>query len=226
MVKSVRRGLPHWGEASTINGLKPGPPPYPTPMSDGEFLIRWTIRLALLCYGSVLVWRLLSLPRRAAVSRLEEQGFSTLWLTGALLLGAHLVAAFHYYHHWSHRHALEDTARQTEELLGVPFGAGIYFSYLFGLLWLADALWWQFFSESYRRIPGPWLLALHAYLFFIAFNGAVVFEGGVTRWGGLAGSLVFAVIAVWQFFRWNRARSATPRTAAGASACGKRAAAS
>jgi hypothetical protein len=88
---------------------------------------------------------------------------------------------------------LADTARQTRELLGWPFGAGIYFSYVFAALWLGDAMWWWVGRASYERRP-KWLsVATHAYIFFIIFNGAIVFETGITRPTGIVACTMLAI---------------------------------
>lgn len=88
----------------------------------------------------------------------------------------------------------ESTARETEQLIGMAFGEGFYFNYLFLLVWIADVLIWWLRPERYETRP-PWLkYGTHAYLFFIAFNGAVIFESGVTRIGGILAVVIFAVI--------------------------------
>ena len=97
-------------------------------MTLGEFLTIWTIRISLLCLACSLAARLV------AARENHRQIARVLWTAGCLLFIAHVVAAFQFYHHWSHAHALDDTARQTYELLGWAFGAGIYFSYLFLLV--------------------------------------------------------------------------------------------
>jgi hypothetical protein len=52
-------------------------------------------------------------------------------------------------------------------------------------LWTADVVWWWSRPESYANRPAAVAIALHGYLFFIAFNGAIIFEAGPTRWFGL-----------------------------------------
>ena len=81
--------------------------------------------------------------------------------------------------------------------MGFRFGEGIYFSYFFTLLWLADVAWMWFSPAGYQRrslaITGFGL----GYLAFIAFNGAVVFETHLTRWVGIPVSIALAILA-WQ----------------------------
>lgn len=156
-------------------------------MPVGPLLISWTVRIALLCYAVATV---ITLLQPATIHR--TQILRPLWTAGALLFVAHVTAAFHFEHHWSHAQAVQSTAIQTEQLIGIPFGQGLWFSYLFVLLWIADAAWsWIQPSKWLNRRPTI-TLALHAWLFFIAFNGAVVFEAGPTR---PAGILVTALLA-------------------------------
>jgi hypothetical protein len=164
----------------------------------GELLTRWTIRLALACYvlclAAVMVGTKNRTPRMAI-------GLRLVWTLGCGMFVAHVISAFAYYHHFSHRAAYDDTARQTQELLGFAFGGGIYFSYLFLAIWVADVAW-QWVSPASRPgwIDGP----LHAYMAFIAFNGAVVFEGGVSRWAGIAASVMLGGIVLWRLRRGSK----------------------
>jgi hypothetical protein len=94
--------------------------------------------------------------------------------------------AFHFFHYWSHAHALAHTRRVS----GV--GEGIYASYLFTALWAADAAYWWLDPKG-RAARSAWLgWALHCFMLFIAFNGTVIFESGPIRWVSLA---AFAALA-------------------------------
>ncbi len=160
-------------------------------MGQGSFLISATVRLALLCYAACVTLQLMNChgARWRSV-------FRGLWTTGALLFVAHVMAAFHFAHHWDHQAAIQSTAEQTKELIGWAFGEGLYFSYLFVLLWLADVVWYWVAPEAYESRSRRLSLLLHGYLFFIAFNGAVVFESGVTRPAGVLISVLFAVLSL------------------------------
>ncbi len=165
-------------------------------MSDalGPLLTRWTIRLALVCYVAYLggaLW-----PRTNPAGPWLKIG-RWIWTIGCGLFLCHVACAFGFYHGWSHIAAYEDTAKQTEQMLGVPFGGGIYFSYLFAAIWTLDVAW-RWLGEGSRP---RWLaIALHAYMFFIAANGAMVFEGGVTRWGGLLACVGLAAVSIKRFW--------------------------
>ena len=80
------------------------------------------------------------------------------------------------------------------------FGEGIYFSYLFLILWVLDVIAMWVWSAAKSSAPRPMVAAmqwiLHAYLFFIAFNGAIVFESGPTRWAGIAACLLLGGLAI------------------------------
>ncbi len=96
------------------------------------------------------------------------------WTLGFLFFVAHVVAAFHFHHHWSHASALAETARQTRDMIGLEFGAGLYFNHLFTIVWAMD-LAWIWFANAEVTLRYPWLrLTWIAYLIFIAFNGVAV----------------------------------------------------
>ena len=149
----------------------------------GPELIAWTVRLGILCFTAVLgVWA------AGCTGPAIDRYLRWVWTGGWFLFFFHMLAAFHFQHHWSHAHAVADTARQTLELIGWEFGGGVYFNYLFLLLWGADlVLWWQGKQSAdwYR----PLRRMLIGYLIFIAFNGVVVFKSGWLRWAGTAATL-------------------------------------
>lgn len=146
----------------------------------GILLTSWTIRLALACYALVLYGSL-----RWDCCQAWSVAARWLWTVGGILLLAHVACAFHFFHDWQHSRAAADTARQTAELIGWSFGGGVYFNYAFVLLWVVDASWWWAHPDSYARRSRLLAFAVQSYLFFIAINGAIVFEDGPTRWIGL-----------------------------------------
>ncbi len=87
--------------------------------------------------------------------------------------------AFHFYHRWSHADAVEHT-RQVS-----GFGAGIYFSHLFTLIWGADVMAWWAWPKWYAT-RSPWVgRTLHVFMTLIIFNATVVYESGPIRWAAL-----------------------------------------
>jgi hypothetical protein len=159
----------------------------------GETLTRNTVRLSLAWYaaGLCLMMRLSPSDWLGTSSLGKLARWCWTWAVVSFLV--HLAMAFHYYHHWSHADAFEHTRR----VGGI--GEGIYASYLFTWLWIADAIWWWIRPTQYAARP-PWInRALHAFMLFMVFNGMVVFENGFIRWAGL---FLFAVLsAVWLLSR-------------------------
>ncbi len=173
---------------------------------SGHELTIWTIRLALVCYVVFVAGNLAtatcSCTRWAAISR-------WIWTAGCGLFLAHALAAFAFHHHWSHASAWETTAAETDAMLGVRFGDGIYFSYFFLVLWVVDVvvMWWLAGRESQPMTAAKWLRSLiHAYLFFIAFNGAIVFENGPSRWGGIVACVLLTALAGRAAYNWATER--------------------
>jgi hypothetical protein len=155
----------------------------------GDARTRLTVRLALAYYALALGLMLfLSGPGWASLTargRLARAAWTAGWLTYLV----HLAMAFHYYHHWSHH----DAVRRTAAVSG--FGAGIYVSHLFTLVWTADVASWWLWPRWYAGRP-RWLDALlHGFMLVVVFNATVVFESGPTRWVGAAGFVVLAVLA-------------------------------
>lgn len=167
----------------------------------GAELIAWTVRLGMLCFVAVLAGWSYGTRGQPAESRMRM-----LWTVGWGLMLSHFLAAFHFQHDWSHAHAVAETVRQTRELFGWEFGGGVYFNYVFLVVWGWDvALWWrgQETASWYR----PLRRVLIGYLIFIAFNGVVVFKEGWLRWAGLAASA--AILGGWC---WRRVQESGCRT--------------
>lgn len=164
-------------------------------MSDfGHFLTAITIYTSLLSYLLALIcW----------VTKQTAGGYRWLWTAGCGLLWAHAACAFHFYLGWSHTMAVAETAAQTEAVLGWPFGQGIWFSYLLMLIWLVDVVWMWRFPEALSTRWSYVSFAVHAYAFFILFNGTVIFEEGIVRWAGVIGTLWAGRLA-WRYRRHKR----------------------
>jgi hypothetical protein len=152
----------------------------------------WTVRIALVLYVAALFSWLLGGRRWAPTTRL-------LWSSGLLFYLAHVAAAFHFVHGWSHERASAETARQTRELFGVDSGLGLWLNYAFTIVWIADVLWWWFDEDGYL-VRRPWIdVATQAFMAFMFLNGAVVFGHGLARWLGLAATVALSVL-------WLRSR--------------------
>jgi hypothetical protein len=165
------------------------------PEDTGDYLTRATVRVALACYAAALVLMLtLRRDEWAAVTgrgRLARWCWALAWVTYAV----HVGMAFHYYHHWSHA----DAVRHTREVSGV--GEGVYFSYLFSLLWGLDVAWWWLRPIAYAARPAWVDGLLHGFMAFIVFCGTVVYESGPIRW---AGCVLFAGLGLLLLARRQR----------------------
>jgi hypothetical protein len=117
------------------------------------------------------------------------------WTVGALAALVHVAAAFHVFHHWSHRSALVATAQQTGDLTGVFRGEGVFFNYAFLVVWLADTAWWWLSPSSHETRSRGVSTFIHGFLFFMFVNGAVVFADGWMRVIGIIA--VGAVSIAW-----------------------------
>ena len=158
-------------------------------MEAGEFLTKSAIWLAISCYGFGAAGQLVA--RQGEESRFVRWA----WTLGCGFFIAHVVAAFTFFHHWSHGAAYQETAEQTAEFSGVRWGGGLYLNYLFGLAWLADVVGWWVAPERHAR-RSPLLNAIwHGFAFFMVFNGAVVFGHGPVRWFGLL--ITGALAGLW-----------------------------
>jgi len=186
----------------------------------GVLLTKWTIRLALACYVAYLAGWLMAKCKHTAHGDRWPHIARAIWTLGCVLFVVHVACAFHFYHHWSHAAAWQTTAQETEQLLGVAFGDGIYFSYLFLILWVLDVAWLWLRTDRnevangtpsepatvdatavpqlpLRLIQTPsWRVLVHIFLLFIAFNGAIVFEHGPTRWAGIAACLTVGYLVM------------------------------
>jgi hypothetical protein len=159
-----------------------------TPAHAGDRLTRNTIRLSFAWYvvAACGMTRLASTDWKAR--SVAGRWVRWCWTWAAVCYFAHVIAAFHFFYHWSHRAAYEQTR------LTSGFGAGLYFSYLFTAVWAADVGWWWLRPASYAA-RSKWIgRGLYAFMAFMIFNGTVVYAAGLIR---LAGIFAFVAIAVF-----------------------------
>jgi hypothetical protein len=156
----------------------------------GDVVTRQTARVA------VLFWWL------AAALLLLEQRLLARWtwtLACAAYLG-HVATAFDKVHGWSHAAAV----RHVEAVSG--FGPGLFVSYAFSLLWVADVAWWWIDRPGYDHRPA-WLDRLvHGFMAFVVFNGTVVYESGFIRWAAAVLFVALGVLAIRRLIQMSGRR--------------------
>lgn len=157
----------------------------------GEHLSLWAIRLALLAMFAAFA---LQLRGVSEVSNLVR----SVWLCGAICAFLHSVGSLFTFHAGSHQEAFESTAKQTEELLGVAFGIGLYVNYVFVAVWFGDAALRWIRRDFYRSLPVWYRAVVYGFLGFIAVNGTIVFKAGWIR------LVALAAIAALGFLWWKR----------------------
>jgi hypothetical protein len=141
--------------------------------------------------GTLLAWLLL---RKAAR---DQVTIRSLWTLSFLLFVTHVVSSFHFVHHWSHHQAYIATAEETKRLLGVEFGGGVYFNYLFLLGW-AVHVWFSWRPAPQKNLVVRGLLhVILIYMLFIAFNGVVVFKSGWLRALGITATCAVTLAAAY-----------------------------
>jgi hypothetical protein len=113
---------------------------------------------------------------------------------------AHVVCAFAFFHEWSHRQAYAHTAAQTHDVVGWDWGGGLYFNYLFTVVWIADVTAWWCCDEPSGASTRPVQTAVHVFLAFMLFNATVVFGPWFWKWIGAAVGLFLMLL------RWHRRR--------------------
>src|SRR5262245_23715451 len=156
--------------------------PYDDPR---DVVTRQTARVA------VLFWWL------AAALLLLEQRLLARWtwtLACAAYLG-HVATAFDKVHGWSHAAAV----RHVEAMSG--FGSGLFVSYAFSVLWVADVAWWWVDRPGYDRrlVWLDWLV--HLFMAVVVFNGTVVYESGFIRWAGAVLFVALGALTVRRLIR-------------------------
>jgi len=142
----------------------------------GELLTLWSVRLAVACY-------VLRLGFDVSGSAAPRAGRAALWFwtVGCLLFTVHVVCAFHFYHGWSHAAAYEHTAQQTAAVVGIDWGGGLYFNYLFAGVWMLDvAAWWRFGDLHLNQRGLFW--SVQVLFAFTFINATAIFGPPFWKW--------------------------------------------
>ncbi len=158
-------------------------------MPIGEMIVRWTARLAAAAYLARV-----SMDGIAPHSRQAQKWNRVIWTVGCAIFLAHVAAAFHFYHGWSHAAAFEHVRQQTLRQTGYDSGFGLYLNELMAIWWTVDAVCW---AQNLRWPENRWAYwSLHVFFAFMMFNATVVF--GPRGWRFvLVGWMVGFVITAW-----------------------------
>ncbi len=115
----------------------------------------------------------------------RQKTYRILWRSGCLFALIHVFCAFQFIHHWDHQAAVKHTIVETLRVTGLRFEYGIYFNYLFLLIWLVDCI---------LETPGVWWSRfVHGYMLMIIISATIVFEDGPIRYVTL---MVMALLAM------------------------------
>lgn len=160
-------------------------------MDWGDTIIRASAWGALTMSVASFVVRLRTPDRWRLARGLWTAGF------GAFLI--HLASAFHFVHHWSHASAVVETARRSEETIGLAFGGGVWVNYAFTILWAFDVAWWWVAADHHRHRGALIEWTVQLTLAFIWINATIVFGIGPIRVAGVAACLL--LLFQWMFRR-------------------------
>ncbi len=170
-------------------------------------LVVWTARLAAGCW---LVRWLVEVPhnRRAGSSagRALPRVALLWWTAGCGFHLAHVAAAYHWVHNWSHAAAWEHTAQRTAALAGVHWGGGVWLNDLFTLLWPLDVVrLWVERSTGRSACPKAIVRGWHVFSLAMMISATVIF--GPFGWRAIA---LLVVLLWWHLRRRSRATDARP----------------
>ncbi len=163
---------------------------------QAELAVSWTVRAAVALYAA----RLLADAGDFGSQRTRR----LLWTAGLAFYLAHVAAAFHFVHGWSHDDAWRETARQTNAIVGWNDGSGLWANYAFTLLWLADAAAWWIIGADYPRRYRRTQVGLQAMFAFLVFNATAVFGPPFWRPAVAVFGLVLAAACVRRAKRAGR----------------------
>lgn len=132
-----------------------------------------------------------------------------IWTAGLVCFWLHFSLAFWGFHGGSHARAYEHTASETERVIGIFWGGGIYVNYLFLTFWTGDvAFWWMRNAGAPYRHPS-YLRLVHAVFGFMMVNATVVF--GRWYWWPVATVVIAAWVILGRRARgWSNGNRCTP----------------
>ena len=160
-------------------------------------MVNLTIWISLVFYASAVAVSFLIIDDRK-----RQKTYRILWCLGCIFALFHVLFAFHFVHHWDHQAAVKHTMIETKRVTGVRFEYGIYFNYLFLLVWTIDCLQSDAFPLELRGSLGvrsirSWFV--HLYMLLIIVSATIVFEDGLIRYI----SLVVLTLLIFIYFRYR-----------------------
>lgn len=161
-------------------------------MTTADLAIRGTAWLATAGYF-VGVFLLIKSRKKTRPLRLTKW----IWAGACDIYFLHVFAAFHFQHHWSHAAALRHVAEQSQQLIGHPVGAGIWLNYFLLVVWALDAGWLFVDEVGYQKRNKIINWAIHGFILFMFFNGAIVFAPDVVRWPSIAAIIFLG----WAYYK-------------------------
>ena len=139
--------------------------------------------------------------------------YRILWSLGCAFALIHVFCAFQFVHYWDHQVAVKHTILETERVTGFRFEYGIYFNYLFLLVWTVDCVKLRNArprKTNPNRKPGEpgepeesgathsvWSRFVHVYMLLIIVSATIIFEDGPIRYISL---IALALLALLFYF--------------------------
>lgn len=157
-------------------------------MPWGEAITRYSIRVSLFWYFAALTLMAFANPKDWTFNTVCGRWLRWCWSWAALIFAIHVALAFHYYHAWSHT----DAWQRTQQVSG--FGNGLYVSYLFTIVWTADAAIWWLRPDWIAQRSYTVQAILNSIMLFIVFNGMVIFASGPIRTVGIVIFLLIPIV--------------------------------
>ena len=151
----------------------------------------WSIRIAVVCYLARLI-----IAKCRVVGRVPSPVEARIWSIGCFAYIIHVVAAFSIAHHWSHSEAWEFTAIETQRMIGVRNGDGVWVNYVFTVIWLLDAWRVARAARQKRSTNSKVDVGIHLLFAFIIFSATVVFGPSLYRY--LAVPVGILLILAWR----------------------------
>ena len=143
----------------------------------GAWLLVWTIRLSVVCY----LIRIAIGMRGGLIGCIPSTAVCVCWAAGCALYVSHVICAFEYSHDWSHAAAVEHTALETDRVVGVRRGEGVWVNYAFTLIWIADVFRLIYLNHNSSSTEARTDRLIHITFAFIFFNATVVFGPEIYR---------------------------------------------